>query len=417
VTATLNGKPTGLPVLAENVPPELTALARWVVWRYVPDADLETGEAEWDKPPSNARTGGLASSTNPATWAPFGVALAAYRKGTWDGIGFVLHRKKGDDGPGLVGVDLDKCRDPETGTIEPWALDIIARLDSYTEVSPSGRGIRIFVLGKLPPHGRKKGRYENYETGRYVTVTGQRVEGTPATIEDRQAELEAVHAEVFGADRRGQEAPTRGRGPALDLDDAELVRRACAAKNGDRFRRLWEGDASGYGSRSEADLALCSYLAFWCRGDEQRIAALFAQSGLFRPKWQREDYRNRTIAKALQGRPEFYDPERDGYQGNGGEHGGGKNGKGHAGGVEILPAPRRGATPKRTDYGNAIRLVERSGSNLRHCHPWGKWLVWDGRRWRVDDTAAVEREAKCMVVELFASATSGMAEIQKRMGS
>src|SRR5262249_18421114 len=157
-------------------------------------------------------------------------------------------------------------------------------------------------LGKLPPRGRKKGRYENYEAGRYVTVTGQHVAGTPATVEARQAELEAVHAGAFGTGKDGQGTSARGPSPSLGLDDAAVVGRASAAKNGTAFSQPWQGDTGGYGSHSEADLALCNYLAFWCGPDEQRIADLFSQSGLFRSKWQREDYRRRTIAKALDGR-------------------------------------------------------------------------------------------------------------------
>src|SRR5262249_22444893 len=121
-------KPRALPVDLETIPAGLKALAQWVVWRYVPDADPETGETSWNKPPANARTGGLASSTNPATWSDFQTAAAAYQSGKWDGIGFVLNRKPGDESPGLVAVDLDKCRDPGTGRVERWAWEIVLAL-------------------------------------------------------------------------------------------------------------------------------------------------------------------------------------------------------------------------------------------------------------------------------------------------
>ncbi len=55
------------------------------------------------------------------------------------------------------------------------------------------------------------------------------------------------------------------------------------------------------------------------------------------------------------------------------------------------------AVLKRTDYGNAERMVARHGCDLRYCHPWSKWLVWDERRWRIDDTAEVVRRAKLTV--------------------
>jgi putative DNA primase/helicase len=68
------------------------------------------------------------------------------------GIGYVFSAEDP-----YTGIDLDKCRDPETGTIEEWAQEIIISLRSYTEISPSGRGVHIIVRGKLPPEGRRKG--------------------------------------------------------------------------------------------------------------------------------------------------------------------------------------------------------------------------------------------------------------------
>src|SRR5262249_11051233 len=93
-----------------------------------------------------------------------------------------------------------------------------------------------------------------------------------------------------------------------NLADAEIIDKASNAKNGPKFRQLWAGEIHGYKSASEADQALCNYLAFWCGPDEQRIADLFSQSGLARSKWNRENYRKRTIQKALAGRQEYYDP-------------------------------------------------------------------------------------------------------------
>jgi primase-polymerase (primpol)-like protein len=101
------------------------------------------------------------------------------------------------------------------------------------------------------------------------------------------------------------------------LDDAELVRRARSAANGEKFARLWNGDTSGYADgnnegRSEADFALCSLLAFWCGPDKDRIDRLFRQSGLMRPKWDERHYGDGrtygqgTIGHALAGRTEFW---------------------------------------------------------------------------------------------------------------
>lgn len=303
-------RPVAVELCPDLIPEELKGIPRWVLWKFVPEVDDDDKTVDWDKPPVNPRTGGLASSTNPATWAPFAETLDAYLRGGWDGMGFVLHKGEQD----LVAIDLDKCRDRETGTIEPWARQIIDRVQSYTEASPSGRGVRIFLKGKLPATGRKKGRYENYSTGRYVTVTGNHLAGTPTIIERRQAELEQVHAGIWG--KPTEETPrteTNGGGHAY-LDDIEVVRRASEARNGtgERFRALWSGSDHGYPSGSEADLALCNYLAFWCGPNPERIDALFRQSGLFRSKWNRDDYRERTINRALAGKTEFFEPGRGG---------------------------------------------------------------------------------------------------------
>jgi hypothetical protein len=299
-------RPQALPVNPDTIPAELKALSQWVVWRYVEEVDPETGESDWDKPPVNARTLGLASATDPGTWADFATALAAYldAENGLDGVGFVPWRLPGDETAGVIAVDLDHCRDPQSGRLETWASGVLADLPAYAELSPSGTGVRLFCLGKLPPSGRKKGPFEVYETSHYVTVTGQRLPGRPAGLLDLREQLLAVHRRFFPPASQGQ-APPPPHG-TCNLSDEEVIRLASESRSGAPFRELWVGNWSGYSSQSEADLALCSYLAFWCGPDEQRIADLFAQSGLYRSKWKRDDYRTRTVKKALAGKKEFY---------------------------------------------------------------------------------------------------------------
>ena len=76
-------------------------------------------------------------------------------------------------------------------------MNIVQQLDSYTEISPSGTGLRIFIRAKLPPKDRKIGNFECYESGRYLTVTGHHVEGTPLSVEQRQLEMTQVHTDMF----------------------------------------------------------------------------------------------------------------------------------------------------------------------------------------------------------------------------
>jgi primase-polymerase (primpol)-like protein len=300
-----SSRPAALPAIVENISPKLRVLNQFDVWRFEEFADEETGECWWDKIPINARTGRRASSTNPDTWSTFEQAVRAYERGGFDGLAFFLR-----PGGGLVGIDLDKCRDATAGAIEAWAQRIVDRLDTYCELSPSGRGLRLFVWGELPPRDRREGRFECYSSARFLTLTGWRIH--LADLERRQAELTAIHTQIFAARvaRRNAAPPALASGyRPHNLSDLDIIEKASAARNGAKFRALYHsGDTSGYRSHSEADLALCSMLAFYAGRDSARIDELFRGSGLFRGKWNRADYRDRTISLALEGRTEFYSP-------------------------------------------------------------------------------------------------------------
>ena len=153
--------PEPLAVCPVGVPDEIKVCPQWVNWRYA-----RVG-GKWTKHPYDPRSGRKASSTNLLTWSTFDEVLRAYESGDYDGVGFVFC-----SGDPYAGVDLDGCRDPETGEIELWASEIIGRLDSYTEVSPSGKGVHVIVRGKLPTSVKRR-RVEMYATERYFTITGQ----------------------------------------------------------------------------------------------------------------------------------------------------------------------------------------------------------------------------------------------------
>ena len=287
----------------ETIPSELKAIPRWLLWR------LEDRAGKPSKTPYQV-SGALAKVNDPATWTNFDTALAAYRAGGWSGLGIAL---SGDDD--LTGVDLDKCLNPNTGELDPEAARIVADLPTYCEISPSGRGLRLFAFGRLPQGGRRKGKVEMYESGRYLTVTGHQFNGH-GSITQCTAELAKVHARIFGtAGAAGSPPVDTNPRPAdpLDLDDADLLDKASRAKNGADFDRLWNGDTSGHGGdASAADLALCNSLAFYTGNDPARIDRLFRQSALFRPKWDkphRSDgatYGRITIEKAISGNRETY---------------------------------------------------------------------------------------------------------------
>jgi len=303
------------PILA-HIPLGLRPLPQWVVWRYEEREGKRTKLPYRPHPQHRAK----AKANDPATWGTLEAALTALETHKMEGLGFVFAQ----DG-GIVGVDLDwKGHTGEGIPLE--AQTVIDRLNSYTEWSPSRKGAHILLRGHLPPGvGNRKElapgvELEVYDQGRYFTMTGERWEGYPQDLEDRQSELEALLLELFPPKVKPSVAPR----PTLpvDLDDGALLERMFAAKNGAGLRRLWEGDTSGYPSQSEADLALASSLMWWCGNDRNRADALFRKSGLYREKWDAKHYANgKTYGEATLERayaPNPYDPQK-GKDSTGGE--------------------------------------------------------------------------------------------------
>ena len=275
----------------EKIPVELKQLPQWVLYKTVRRGGKET------KLPYNVYTGKLASTTDSETWGIYEDAVKAVQNG-FPGVGFVF-----SNADPFAGIDLDHCVADDV--IEPWAQTIVDRLDSYSELSPSNTGIHVFLKARLPEKSRnRKGNIEMYSKARYFTITGQHLQGTPRSINDRQRELMALYAEIFPDKELHSK---REECAGFDPDDATLLEQARRAGNGEKFKRLFDqGETSDYQSPSEADQALCNLLAFWCGPDHARIDRLFRQSALCRGKWtNRADYRQRTIETALERRTEF----------------------------------------------------------------------------------------------------------------
>ncbi|GAB7121021.1 phage NrS-1 polymerase family protein [Natrinema pallidum] len=299
------------------LPEQLRERDQWVCWREKPRDGKPT------KIPVTPGNGEFASSTDPDTWASVETALEYADSGDADGMGFVFT----DDDP-IVGVDLDDCRDPKTETVDDAAQDIIERLDSYTEISPSGTGFHVLIEGELPDGRNRRGSIELYDTARFFTVTGDSLEEMPSRVARRQDALESIHQEYVQdtdtdakseSGHRGttdEQVPTdEGADIDVDLEDEELLEKARNASNGSKFERLWKGNIAGYDSQSEADMALCCLLAFWTGGDHTRMDQLFRQSGLLREKWDDVHYADgstygeKTIERAITSTSEFYDPD------------------------------------------------------------------------------------------------------------
>lgn len=172
-----------------------------------------------------------ASSTNPATWRTYEAALKAFETGRYAGVGRVISK----DG-GLVGIDLDHVRNPHTGQIDNWAWEILESLDSYAEVSPSGKGVKIWVRAELERSHKKPG-LEIYRGGRYFTVTGQILSRYSGRVEERTLELRELVLTHFPRPRfTSKEHRKPYDGPSIEL--VEFLEAA-----GIEFREIADGSS------------------------------------------------------------------------------------------------------------------------------------------------------------------------------
>jgi hypothetical protein len=191
-------------------------------------------------------------------------------------------------------------------------MDVIKMLDAYTEVSPTGTGVHMLVTGTKPAgptaQGIQGGELAVYSGGRYFTVTGMLVDGAPKDIPNRTSQLAQVYAKYMQEDEE--------RVHTVEWDDsrsAETVKAEASAilskmvtgRGADKRVQLMLGNASAYDSQSEADLALCNYLARYTDSDPKVMDAAFRITKLMRPKWDEvhgsdgKTYGEITITKAI----------------------------------------------------------------------------------------------------------------------
>lgn len=277
------------------IPADMKSLPCWILWRL----ELRQGRAT-KMPYRPDGSGRKASSTDASTWGSFDTASARLEAetGRYSGLGFVIH-----EGSGLVFIDLDHCID-EHGALSDFAARILEWFpDTYVELSQSGEGLHIFCRGSVPRSFRdSKLGLEVYTGKRYAAITGNALQ--PCELCDCQEGLGWLWAkygekkvENTSASSGTPARHTRGHSAAGSrLADADVISRL---QQHGRGAALWAGDwqGAGYSSRSEADAALCTILAFWTDKDAERVERLFFASGLVRDKWEkRQDYRQRTVA-------------------------------------------------------------------------------------------------------------------------
>jgi primase-polymerase (primpol)-like protein len=292
------------------LPRELREFPRWLTWDYQM-RPARGGELKPTKVPLQPRLiDGReveAKSTDPNTWGSFPAAAAFYLRhrkrdgAALSGLGLAL-------GDGIAGIDIDHCIDPPLiGDVAPWAMGIVEAMDTYTEVSPSGTGVKIFFRATMPEdaqghvrpfleHGPDC-RAEFYWTGRYFTVTGARLAQRFDTVRDRQREFEDVHRLLFAKQYEVAAAPKQRIEPT-NLDDISVTRVIQSRPWGGKFDALMNGQWEGsYGSQSQADQALCNFIATFS-GDAAQIDRIFRTSALYRPKWDQIHVHGLTYGQA-----------------------------------------------------------------------------------------------------------------------
>ena len=289
--------------MLSNIPQTLKQLPRWILWR------LEIRDGNQTKVPY--RIDGLrASITNTNDWKDFDTACRAFDPAKYNGLGFVLTKEDN-----IVCIDLDHCIGDD-GQICDEAMNIVNLLNSWTEVSQSGKGLHIFVRGTKPTDKcratpRTFKSIEIYDSDRYIALTGNHLPNTPLEIIKLKGSLESLCDLYFP---KLESTSPQAIKPHHDLErsDEEIIALCRKAKNADKFVALFDhGDTSLYdGDESRADEALACMLAFYTK-DATQIERLMNASALGqREKWRRrEDYRRMTIQKALAFTREHYDAQ------------------------------------------------------------------------------------------------------------
>lgn len=271
---------------------------QWVCWVY-------DGKK---KVPIDAKTGKKAKPNDSSTWATYHQAITARDEHNFDGIGFMF-----SEHDQVCGVDIDNCIDPDTGEVAQRAEEIVDALDTYTEISPSGTGLKAWCFGSKPGTRCKaklgSGAIEMYDRDRFFTFTNRVYHDKP--IRDAQTALTALYNQIFPpANQPTTPISTQHRATSCaSLDDKMLLDKA---RKNPKFRRLYDqGYWTGYKSQSEADMALCGMLAFWCGCDEDQMVRLYMGSRLASHLDRKSDpdsYVERTVLRAIKNCNNTHDP-------------------------------------------------------------------------------------------------------------
>ncbi len=305
----------------DNIPESLRALDQWVCWG-------KPGKPP--KIPYTPVTDYPAKAGQPETWTSFNKAVEAVKAGEYKGVGFEFNNN------GIVGIDLDTVRDPQTGYIDPTAVEIITDLDSYTEISASGYGFHILVQAdlkldkhktrlpdnkikryevdpKIGENRRKRPEIEVYNEYRYFAFTGDRY-GENKTVEERNAITKATVDYYFRPQDTTEYTDIQRNTTVGAMDTAGIPMVSTTApadqlkiglEKDSKLKALWNGDRPN-GNESADDQGLMNKLAYWCSCNPAAMREAFLNSPHtsskdpeHQKKLNRKDYLKRTIETAI----------------------------------------------------------------------------------------------------------------------
>ena len=312
------------------------------------------------------------------------LAQVEAKRADYDGIGLMFAADRQ-----LIGIDLDHVV-KNGAVIDPASLALVEAAKTYTEISPSGTGLHLWLLMPEPIDliRNRRDAYEVYNRDRYFTVTGARFGETQEIRTVTPTEMSQLLTIVgYPWTNSAKQAEARPASPAqpVTLDDQALIERIRHSKQGPKFGALWSGNcdakkSDGTPDLSVADMALVEILLWWTQKDRARTERLWLQSELGKRDkvTKRADYRQTTITNALalvkgQYAPiygiavglkddEVEDPATVG--------------RGHDDDDAFL-----NARPM-TDTGNAECMARLYGDQLRFIHELKSWRVWDSAYWR-----------------------------------
>lgn len=367
---------------------------RWVNWKH------EERDGGKTKIPY-AANGRMASSTDPSTWSTYNEASQAS-----DRVGIIFRGDKL-----LLGIDIDHVI--KDGVLRADIQQFVDAADTYTEISPSGTGLHLYLILSEPLKltANRHSPFEAYTEGRYFTVTGTPF-GAVRQMRTISPEEALKLLGTIGYPWQALKAPEtpqnalKSAGTPQVLDDKVLLQKMFSAKNGAAVRTLYDGDTTAYGlDESRADLALLSHLAFWSGRNAHQMERIWLGSSLGRRvKTQaRKDYRDRTIVAAIAKCESIFTPHSKSLKG------GTEDDERHKSAAEVLLRYIEGLENTllfHDEQGEAYIAIEVSG----HREVWPckskavkRWLAHE--YWKIEKKAAGSEAIKNVIGVLEGRAT------------